>query len=511
MMHKLQMLHLLLYINTLCYSSFGSAADIAAIPQILPESFTPFGDFEVVSVRQVGDEDIVQIRRRATEQDCETDCMTYTSWTDSGVHQCDDPAEDAVMPEKRSRLEKRRKDSKICEDALFTKDPKDIMSGFNIYSPNWPNPTESEKRNKAVYDTGDPAKPLEPEWFQLKSHEKRWKANPGKNGNRCYDTEHVLEWQMLGQFLQEDKEKGADSRCAFLYKYFVQKRMELKTYKVKAAKDKGKLTSKNRFDYEEVDYLFSKYDNKAQVDARVIDWIGFQWPGKGTSQSKPPNPWEYEAVVLYKDVNIKKENVWEGLTLFPEPKTDKNQESSYSLEWAFNNDYFDGTSKKKWPDNKGTCKAVHMFTTLMAVVQYHNDPFIREVMRAQVTRVGDAFAFLEDEVLVNEQWEHPVTKQIEKFKPRDLRKEWFDWMKKVHKERLDKLTKALADKISVFESKPGTKSRLKRWDYSGVFRRAVEEPNCGFEKDDQEMKKRVKLLVDAYKSMKPVDSELRLD
>jgi hypothetical protein len=73
------------------------------------------------------------------------------------------------------------------------------------------------------------------------------------------------------------------------------------------------------------------------------------------------------------------------------------------------------------------------------------------------------------------------------------------------------LTQALADKVSVFKPKSNTQTRLKRWDYAGIFQRAVKEPNCGFEKDDQKLQKRVDLLLDAYTSLTPVDSELKLD
>ncbi|KAH7090484.1 hypothetical protein FB567DRAFT_546679 [Paraphoma chrysanthemicola] len=516
----MRLLYLSLYINTLCYPSVRSAADIAAIPHVLPESFSPFGDFEVLSVHQDDEEDVVQIRRRANEEDCESDCMTYTPWTESGTNTCDESIEDLVTEEKRSLLEKRRKNAPpICDKVSYQGLANDLLPTFQLWSPNWPPPGDTEERNKMVYDTGDPTKPLEPEWFQLECREQRWTTvTPGKKGNRCYDTEHVLEWQLLAQFIQEDRHKGAGSRCAFIWKYFTQKKMDLKAYKVKIAKNKGKLDSDGHFEYEDGEFLFDKYENSEQKEPRAIEWISFQWPGNGNAQAKPPSPWEYELVVLNKDVNIKKMNVWAPTELFPPPKVENGEmkqveANSKTLEWAINNDYWDrnANSMKKWPDNKGTCKTVHMFATLMTIVQYHNDPFVREVMRAQVTRVGNAFAFLEENVLVNEQWVHPVTGSTESFKPRDLRKDWFDFMKTTHKDRLDKLTQALAGKISILESKSNTQTKLKRWDYAGIFRRAPKTPNCGFEKDDKNMKKRIELLVDAYKNLKPVESELKLD
>jgi len=38
------------------------------------------------------------------------------------------------------------------------------------------------------------------------------------------------------------------------------------------------------------------------------------------------------------------------------------------------NKYFENKKEKQWDDNKGKCKAVHQFMTLMSLVQYHNDP-----------------------------------------------------------------------------------------------------------------------------------------
>jgi hypothetical protein len=53
----------------------------------------------------------------------------------------------------------------------------------------------------------------------------------------------------------------------------------------------------------------------------------------------------------------------------------KNQANSETLEWLFLNKYYDGNGPTaQWPDNKGTCKAVFRFMTLMALRQYHSDP-----------------------------------------------------------------------------------------------------------------------------------------
>jgi predicted nucleotidyltransferase len=50
------------------------------------------------------------------------------------------------------------------------------------------------------------------------------------------------------------------------------------------------------------------------------------------------------------------------------------QENSQTLEWLYENKYYDEKDNKKWSDHKGTCKAVHQFKNMMGVVQYHNEP-----------------------------------------------------------------------------------------------------------------------------------------
>lgn len=50
------------------------------------------------------------------------------------------------------------------------------------------------------------------------------------------------------------------------------------------------------------------------------------------------------------------------------------QTNSNTLEWLFVNKYYDDKQVKTWDDNKGKCKAVYQFMTLMSLVQYHNDP-----------------------------------------------------------------------------------------------------------------------------------------
>jgi hypothetical protein len=69
----------------------------------------------------------------------------------------------------------------------------------------------------------------------------------------------------------------------------------------------------------------------------------------------------------------------------------------------------------------------------------------------------------------------------------------------------------MEEKIKVFEAQSNWSTKLKRWDYSGVFRRATKEPDCGSEPSNTEMQKRVDMLIKAYGDMDPVEIKLKLD
>lgn len=52
---------------------------------------------------------------------------------------------------------------------------------------------------------------------------------------------------------------------------------------------------------------------------------------------------------------------------------------------------------------------------------------------------------------------------------------------------------------------------MRRWDYREVFRRKVEEPDCGSEPDNKIMQERVRLMISFYEQMAKMDDELKLD
>ncbi|KAF1851751.1 uncharacterized protein K460DRAFT_271464 [Cucurbitaria berberidis CBS 394.84] len=424
-MHAIHFL-LSIYTYTLCGHFHRAAAEAISSAQLSPDGFFALNNYEVLSAREEGDEDIVHIRKRAGQEDCGTDCLDYSGWTRSGLMDCageDQDAEDTAgedVPEKRTLLEKRgRKPPTLCNYGM-------------------------------VYDTGDPTEPLKKEWFELQQRKKRWtkdlvgrKPTKGNKPRRCYAAEHVLEWQLLQEFIEADSMKGQESRCMLLFKYFGEK-MPKATYKVKVARNNGKLGTNNHFEYEDRDHTLDRWKEDEPKERR------------------------YELVLMNQDANGRKANVWAEQNILPKPsvhentnKMRENQENSKTLEWLFENKYYED-SIKSWPDNKGKCKAI-----------YHYNG--------------------------------------EVYKERGLKKEWLDWMKEKHKARMDALTKAMDDKLGVFSNNPGVITKLRRWDYSGIFRREVKEPNCGYETDQKIIDQRVALLKDAYKNMKRVESELKLD
>lgn len=121
--------------------------------------------------------------------------------------------------------------------------------------------------------------------------------------------------------------------------------------------------------------------------------------------------------------------------------------------------------------------------------------------------MGAAFELIEKEFLAQK-----TGANGQKYKERGLKKEWLDWMAGIHKDRLKKLNDAMKNNIKIFKNgKSDYVNPWKRWDYSGLFSRAPDEPDCGSEPKDDQMEKRVKMLVTAYEGMKPVEEELKLD
>jgi hypothetical protein len=98
-------------IFTLCEASTEPVLRIVPNVDLLPDGFSALGDYEVLSVDEEADEDVVRIRKRADEEECGSDCLDYSGWTEDGHMECEGEVADSEdVLDKRFALEKRRKD-----------------------------------------------------------------------------------------------------------------------------------------------------------------------------------------------------------------------------------------------------------------------------------------------------------------------------------------------------------------------------------------------------------------
>ncbi|ORY14929.1 hypothetical protein BCR34DRAFT_662389 [Clohesyomyces aquaticus] len=111
-------------------------------------------------------------------------------------------------------------------------------------------------------------------------------------------------------------------------------------------------------------------------------------------------------VLLGSDMNNEKEDVWERRkSIFVESQmkdgkmSHENQIKTWMLGWLFTNRYYKEGNLGTWEDNKDKCTVIYHCNTVVGILRYHADPFIQEVLRAQVKRVGAAFEYLETQVL----------------------------------------------------------------------------------------------------------------
>ncbi|KAH5789298.1 hypothetical protein HBI88_049860 [Parastagonospora nodorum] len=521
--HCLAFIHLFMFCGAFHEVTSGAISS----PDILRDELFSINAYEVLSVHEDGDEDVVHLRKRADKDGCQSDCLSYSGWEEDELMK---PShEDQAAEGSLSKRNARKNTRDVCKGVRIEKNSP-TAAGIHLHSPTWETVDILIDTYSRVYDIGDPQKPDEKEWFQLRKRDKKWKVDlNGRAGERIYAAEHVLEWHLLKDFIEEDKELNEKSRCAHLYKWFL-KSMPKGNIKVKVAKNDGelgkkdrsknneKLETKDRFTYEEKDYTLDKWEFAETPVPRLIEWITHQWPGK--SDSKTPNPWQYELVILNSDANIKKENVWSDKNIFVVPQYNdkatkktmlKNKQNSQTLEMLFENRYYEKKKLLDWPDNKGKCKAVYRFMTVMSIAQYHNDLYVREVLRAQVNRIGEAWDHIERNILAGTK--HASTQEL--YKKRDLKTEWLDFMTARHKKYMKKMNDMMDEKIKVFTDPPGSivfPTKVKRWDYLGVFRRAKDgPPNCGFEPDPQKMQDRVAMMIDAYKNMPKAVEDLKLN
>jgi hypothetical protein len=147
-------IHVILYVSVsiFSYSKYPAAlADVVPSAQLMPEGLAAFGNFDVLSVRHDGDEDVVHLLQRGEgDSDCDSDCLTYSAFSDDEVMKCrGDVGVNEFEPElpgnldddvdaetkKRSLVPRGRKPpKKLCENMKIP----NTDAYFEYVSPTWP-------------------------------------------------------------------------------------------------------------------------------------------------------------------------------------------------------------------------------------------------------------------------------------------------------------------------------------------------------------------------------------
>ncbi len=77
------------YICTIfCLFHVSTAFQAASGAQQLPDGIFAPNTYEVLSIREEGDEDVVRLRKRGDQEDCSTDCLDYSGWSEDGLMHC---------------------------------------------------------------------------------------------------------------------------------------------------------------------------------------------------------------------------------------------------------------------------------------------------------------------------------------------------------------------------------------------------------------------------------------
>jgi hypothetical protein len=152
-MYSLQVTFLLL-IHSLStsYCELLVSAEAVRSIELLPDGLGlgPFGDFEILSHHEDGDEDVYHIRKRAgnNNNDCRSsDCLNYSAWSENEKMGWDDEpdTEDTITDsegenfKKRSLKKRDRKQTKnMCGDVALPDGTKIPQGGITLDSPTWP-------------------------------------------------------------------------------------------------------------------------------------------------------------------------------------------------------------------------------------------------------------------------------------------------------------------------------------------------------------------------------------
>ncbi|KAF2086619.1 hypothetical protein K490DRAFT_57536 [Saccharata proteae CBS 121410] len=216
-----------------------------------------------------------------------------------------------------------------------------------------------------------------------------------------YDSEHVLEVQLVTQFIDdqsatkgstlENPDPNSSSKinlCAYMEPYWADLPDDKKIKEINGEK----LSEK-----------------KAE---QAIKWIAAQFPQNGEGHFE-------EFVFLQKKVNSLKGNIWGGNQVTDETNR-KVMAKSIKL---------DGKDDKTiLTDYK---KATQKWKDILAVWKYHQDSNVKGILRKQAKRVGEMFGSLEDELpKINFEKEFSGKKEkMPTYKSQSLKDAWYTFMK----------------------------------------------------------------------------------
>lgn len=465
------------------------------------------------------EEDIIYITKReplSDSKDC-SDCDLFTPWGEldasSLLERSDSTSQvDGVNGTHAIPLIRRAgKNKNVKEGAIMCQDG--ITIEFNSY----PYPTNEQLAKvwkqwyaglgssnipqvagSKIYDFNPFDRSDQASYYQLKSiNAFQLRAGRGAFTNRAVSVEHILEWQVLLNFIESD-----EKRCKHIVKHF---KDDVDIDTVWDVKDASGQSSNKGVKWTE----------------RAIDWVAHQYPGSKTSRSL----FSYEFVSFHDGVNGREERVYQVPDCIYLLVTDYGQ--LWSEGSSGGNKKGPGVSKKpdlvsddKWtrwteknqyqavspsktgskrpsktwtlsPNNEGKCQAVVALRDIIGVYRYRSYPEVQEIMTAQIDRIGTAFKYLEQGPLKKPGGYVPMATSLES--------QWNTHMKARYASvisEIESTMKTLSADLGKAKVKRSWLSRLKRGTGSSAG------PLCGQEKDKQKMNDRINLLIKEYEAVK---------
>jgi hypothetical protein len=105
------------YVYTLLDFSYGAGAEVVPSAHMLPDGFFGLRNYEILGAYEEDGEDVVHIRKRVDDEDCETDCLNYSGWTEDRRMHCEAEETDPEEILDKRLLVKRGRKTSTCAKA----------------------------------------------------------------------------------------------------------------------------------------------------------------------------------------------------------------------------------------------------------------------------------------------------------------------------------------------------------------------------------------------------------